>query len=409
MSRILVWSPNYAPELTGIPPLVTDACNWLAARGHVVEVGTAHPNYPERRIAAGYRHSLRRSEMRGAVAVHRSWLRVRPRENFVDKALYELTFTAFSAPAILRRVRAADVLLCVVPCLTAASVSGMLRRATGGDVRLVLWVQDLVLRAAASIDGLGRTARRCIGVASRLERSAFLRADRIVVCSPAFVDHFRALGVDPDRVDLVYNWVDLDRIRVEPVRERSSVTRFLYAGNLGYTQDFETLAAAAALVGPDIEVEIVGAGNSAADVSRFAAASANVHLRPPVAEDAYPALLASADAHLVLQRNESANANFPSKIASCLASGRPVVASISSRSAAAATLVESGGALVVPPGDPMALADAMRRIRARPDLRRELGGRARGYAERHFGREHALPRLERVLIGSDADSTTRVG
>ena len=50
MSRILVWSPNYAPELAGIPPLVTEACGWLAARGHVVDVVTALPNYPHRQI-----------------------------------------------------------------------------------------------------------------------------------------------------------------------------------------------------------------------------------------------------------------------------------------------------------------------------------------------------------------------
>ena len=55
VSRILVWSPNYAPELTGIPPLVTDACDWLAARGHEVDVVTALPNYPDRVITEAYR------------------------------------------------------------------------------------------------------------------------------------------------------------------------------------------------------------------------------------------------------------------------------------------------------------------------------------------------------------------
>ena len=58
MSRILLWSPNYAPEPTGIPPLVTDAAEWLAERGHRVEVVTAVPNYPERSIHPEYRRSL---------------------------------------------------------------------------------------------------------------------------------------------------------------------------------------------------------------------------------------------------------------------------------------------------------------------------------------------------------------
>ncbi len=87
MSGILIWSPNYTPELTGIPPLVTDACGWLATRGHEVEVVTALPNYPQRRIDPAYRGNLWRSEVLDGVEVHRSWLRVRQGESFVDKVL----------------------------------------------------------------------------------------------------------------------------------------------------------------------------------------------------------------------------------------------------------------------------------------------------------------------------------
>jgi colanic acid biosynthesis glycosyl transferase WcaI len=78
MTKILVWSPNYAPELTGIPPLVTDAAEWLAGRGHRVDVATAVPNYPERRIHRDYRGALWRTNRRDGVVVHRSWIRVRP-------------------------------------------------------------------------------------------------------------------------------------------------------------------------------------------------------------------------------------------------------------------------------------------------------------------------------------------
>ncbi len=103
MSGILIWSPNYTPELTGIPPLVTDACGWLATRGHEVEVVTALPNYPQRRIDPAYRGNLWRSEVLDGVEVHRSWLRVRPGESFVDKVLYEASFTALSLPRVARR------------------------------------------------------------------------------------------------------------------------------------------------------------------------------------------------------------------------------------------------------------------------------------------------------------------
>src|SRR5262245_47922543 len=115
MNRILLWSPNFSPEVTGIPPLVTDAAEWLEGLGHSVDVVTALSNYPERVIRREYRGSAWRSERRGGVTVRRSWLRVRPEETFVDKALYELSFTAFSLPNAIRSTRKADVLICLVP------------------------------------------------------------------------------------------------------------------------------------------------------------------------------------------------------------------------------------------------------------------------------------------------------
>jgi len=398
VSRILVWSPNYAPELIGLPPLVTDACDWLAARGHAVEVVTAVPNYPEREIFPGYRGRLSLTEQRGVVRIHRSWLRVRLCERFVDKVLYELSFAAFSAPAAARRVRRADVVLCVVPCLSAAVAASMLVRTARPRTRFVLWVQDLVLRAASAVPDYGSAARRLIRLTGGIEAVTFRAADRVVVCSQAFSEYAASLGVERSRIETISNWVNLERVTARPPREHTRPTRFLYAGNLGYSQGFDTLIEACRLVGDDIELEIVGAGNVASEVRSLVDGTTNVRLSPPVTSAEYPDLLASADVHVVLQRGASANANFPSKIASSMASGRPLVASISPDSAAASILIESGGALVVPPDAPQELADAMRTISANPGLGRELGARARAYAEEHFDRERALARLEAALL-----------
>jgi colanic acid biosynthesis glycosyl transferase WcaI len=394
VSRILVWSPNYAPELTGIPPLVTDACEWLAARGHEVDVVTALPNYPERRIHSDYRGKVWCSEERGGVAVHRSWLRVRPAESFRDKVLYEASFAAFSLSAVVRRLRQVDVLVCVVPSLLAAALAGLLPRRP----RVVLWVQDLVLAAALSVDGVGTVAGRALTVARRLERFAMRRSDRVVSCSPGFVGHLEGLGVAAEKISVVLNWVDTDWIAPMPLRPNGR-TRFLYAGNFGYTQGFETLFDAVRSGPDEIEVELVGEGNACERVRSLAASSPRSNMRAPVAQNAYPGLLAEADAHLVLQRGVSAGANLPSKIASYLASGRPIVASIEPSSPAGVLLRASGGALVVRPDDPGALAQAMRRVHESPELRAELGAHGRDYAVRALSKTALLPQLEEDLLG----------
>jgi colanic acid biosynthesis glycosyl transferase WcaI len=404
LSRVLVWSPNYAPELTGIPPLVTDAADWLSARGHAVEVVTAMPNYPSRRIAPGYRGAVWRSERLGDVDVHRSWLRVRPEESVGDKALYELTFAAFSFPQVVRRLRTADVVLCVVPSLLAACSAAVLVRAAaaaGRRLRLVLWVQDLVLVAAASVDGASGTVRRLLSALRRLEVATVQAGDRVVVCSDGFRDYLVAGGVPSARIETIPNWVDVDWITpVDPNRrEGAEPTRFLYAGNLGYTQGFETLVDACRIVGPTVETLIVGDGNAARRVHALADGVGNISVRDPVPRDQFPGLLAAADVHLVLQRRISAGANLPSKIAPYLASGRPIAASIAAGTPAAALLRASGAAVVVPPEEPEKLAEAMLLLHERPELRAELGRAGRGFAERELDRESTLARLERVLVG----------
>jgi len=396
VSRILVWSPNYAPELTGIPPLVTDACRWLAARGHMVEVVTAFPNYPQRRIDSAYRGSLWRSEVLDGVGVHRSWLRVRPGESFLDKALYEASFTALSLLRVIRRVRRADVLVCVVPSLLAAAASAGLSRA--GGPRLVLWWQDLVLTAARSLDGLGPLAVRALRGAQAAERIALRAADRVVSCSPGFIDYLVAQGGQPERIATVLNWVDTQWITpTEPVA--SGVTRVLYAGNLGYTQGFETAIEAMRLLPDEVELELVGDGNAAEHVRRLVVDMPRIHVRPPVPQGEFPALLAAGHVQLVLQRRVGAGANLPSKIGPYLASSRPVVASIDPTTPAAALLEESGGALIVPPEDPPALARALGRLHDDRGLRDDLAQRGRAYAVHALGRDAALVRLEREFVG----------
>src|SRR5437763_3322498 len=191
MSRILIWSPNYAPEPTGIPPLVTDAAEWFVARGHSVDVVTAVPNYPERRIHPEYRGVFFRGEMLNGVRVHRSWLRARPERSFADKALYELTISTFALPHASRVARRADVVVCVVPTLLAATYAAGLARVL--KKRLVLWVQDLVLSAAASV-GVSAGASRVLSVAGLRERTAVRAVDSAIVCSPGFRGYFPRRG-----------------------------------------------------------------------------------------------------------------------------------------------------------------------------------------------------------------------
>lgn len=395
MSRVLIWSPNYAPELTGIPPLVTDVSEWMAARGHRVSVVTALPNYPHRRIFSEYRNRLIHTETIHDVHVHRSWIRVRPGETFLDKALYELSFSALSAPAALGKIRRIDIIVCVVPTILTSVLASLAPRADGR--RFVVWVQDLVLLAAQAIDRLSAPQRAMLTLMQRVERVSLRRADTIVTCSPGFTKYLCARGANARSIITIPNWVDTTEITHFDHPDDDMPVRFLYTGNIGYTQAFDTLVAATRLVGGGVQLEIVGGGN-AVDRTRRLLEGVGV-VRQAVQRQAYPALLGSAHVLVLVQRQVAANANLPSKIASYLAAGRPIVASIDLNTPAAQLLRESGGAIIVPPENPSALATAMGALRDDRELRETLGKNGRRYAEEHLARERILDQLERAFLG----------
>lgn len=395
MSRLVVWSPNYAPELTGIPPLVTDACEWLCARGHDVDVITTMPSYPERRIRPEYRGRFHVREERNGIRVNRWWLYSRPEERLVDKGLYELSVATIPLPWAVPMLRRADAVLCVIPTLLAGVFVTTFSRAP-----VVLWVQDLVLSASESIE-MSSVARGVVRGFHMVERRALSRAKSVVVCSPGFRDEFAAIGIDPAKITVAYNWADLEGI-VHRRPETRAQPRFLYAGNIGYTQGLDTLVDAARLLGESIHVSIVGDGNAAAGLvdSIASSSAANVTYSPPVARERFSELLAEHDVHIVVQRRVAAGANLPSKIASYLASGRPVIASIDGDTPAAELLRESGAAVIVQPESSEALAQAMCQLRDDPALRIEMGRRARVFAEGRLAKEPSMLEIERALLGS---------
>jgi colanic acid biosynthesis glycosyl transferase WcaI len=102
-------------------------------------------------------------------------------------------------------------------------------------------------------------------------------------------------------------------------------------------------------------------------------------------------LLCTADIHLLPQNIGAADLVLPSKLSGMLASGRPVIATC--RVGTELNSVVSKCGVVVPPQDTAALADAICTLADDVDMRRELGARARAYAEANFERDSILGRI----------------
>ena len=86
---------------------------------------------------------------------------------------------------------------------------------------------------------------------------------------------------------------------------------------------------------------------------------------------------------------------IPNKVFQALACARPVITA--STPAARELLTDDVDALLVPPGDPAALAAALRRVAAEPELAERLAAAGRATYEAHAS-EDVLGRRWRSLL-----------
>jgi phosphatidyl-myo-inositol dimannoside synthase len=221
----------------------------------------------------------------------------------------------------------------------------------------------------------------------RLAASAFERADAVTATSEQLVARAVALGADPDRSAAVYIGVDSEKFSPRPpdpeVRaELGAVAGSLLVvavGRLAEVKGFEYLIAAAEHL-EGVSVAIIGDGELRATLERMARGVRAVTLVGGMAHERVPDALAAADVVVVpsvVDRAGRVDATTSTAL-EALASARPLVAT---SVGGIPEVVEDGvTGLLVPPKDPIALADAITRLQSDPSLRNSLAERGRKFA-----------------------------
>jgi glycosyltransferase involved in cell wall biosynthesis len=126
----------------------------------------------------------------------------------------------------------------------------------------------------------------------------------------------------------------------------------------------------------------------------------NVQMLGAVPAPSVAGLYARSDAAVVLLRDLPIfRGALPTKLLEAMAAGRPLI--LAARGESADLVERAGAGIVVSPGDPEALAGAIRVLHGDPAARRRLGSAGRAYAETHFGTARAAEewtaRLEEAI------------
>jgi glycosyltransferase involved in cell wall biosynthesis len=218
----------------------------------------------------------------------------------------------------------------------------------------------------------------------------------VVACNGDVASDLQRTGAD---VELVPHGVDLERFSASPA-PGGEVLRVLAVGRLVDKKGFPVLVEAAARLAIPFEIRIVGTGPCHVELTEQIAAAdlgARVRLVGPRTHAELPAEFASAHvlvAPSIVDRRGDRD-GVPNVLLEAMASGRPVVASAVG---AVGSAVDDGRTgILVPPGDPGRLAEALEELARRPDLRERMGRAGRARVERRFDLASCTGRLERYL------------
>lgn len=233
-----------------------------------------------------------------------------------------------------------------------------------------------------------------------VEKITYRYADKIIVISEDFKKNIMAKGVPEDKIVVVYNWVDQNKV-VDVPREENKLfdvygldrSKFYitYNGNIGLTQNMDMLLDVAKelqKVYEDIHFVLVGNGAYLDEVKRKVADQQleNVHLLPFQPYEDISHVFSLGDASLVISKPGVGANSVPSKTWSIMSASRPVLANFDENELK--TIIENNHCgIFTKAGDKDAFKESILTLYNHRDLCKEYGHNGRKFVMDNLTRE----------------------
>lgn len=364
--KVLTVTPYWFPAGGGLERYAREVAVRLARRGHTVQAVALGPE-AARLDDAGVAVDILPWHLRASNTPLRATL----------------------ALDLARRARDADVIHAHTPVPFAAEMAALASALAGKPL--------VVTYHAGVLEGAGLA-----GMAGALDRATFerfmlRRATRLLAVSPFVAE--RALARHRAKTDLAFPGV-------VPPRDwphAPGARRILFVGPVDRAYAWKGLDVLLDALGdvPGASLDVAGTGDRMEEVrARAAYQGLDVRLHGRVDDAGLAALYRGSDV-LVLPSTSDAE-SFGMVLAEAQAHGRPVIAG-------------GGGTLhafrdgltgtAVPPGDPAALASALRSLFDDPARATRMGGAARAFAVETFDWERTVEATERALAAAHGGRT----
>ncbi len=385
--HVLFLNRSYAPDPTSTGQLLAELAGGLAADFRVSVIA----GHPVNGAAGGsvrlpdvWRAFEVESEVVDGVEVYRCGLRTFPKASLGGRiASYLLYFLA--ACAVLVRIPKADLIVAWTdpPIIGLIGLACRLFRRQ----RFAVIVQDVFPEVALLMDGFrpGLSYR----VLDFLSRRTLQGADCVVAIGETMRERLiERKGVPRSKVAVIHNWEDTSRRH--PVAhgnqfaaEHDLLDQFvlMHAGNLGLSQELDSLVEAAHLLRsvPNLTFVFLGDGVRRSELMRRAEALGlrNVRFLPHIPKERLNEPYGAADVFLVSLKRGLAGFIVPSKLYGILAAGRAYVAAVEDECEVSNVTRRFECGLVAAPGNPRDIAEKILVLYRDRNLCSRFGANAR--------------------------------
>lgn len=208
-----------------------------------------------------------------------------------------------------------------------------------------------------------------------MQRHAYRYSSKIITISEDMKDQLVEIGTDAVKVEVVYNWsycdtmydpAEIDYSCLDGIIDRNKFN-VVYAGNISLMQNVEIVIQAAVQMKDekDICFHIIGDGPYRQRLERLAIElqSKNVAFHDMMSSDCASAIYSAADVNIIPLAENIYRTALPSKTATCLACGKPIVFAFGQESKFGQMIHKQVDAQLVAANDETELCAAIKRVK----------------------------------------------
>jgi glycosyltransferase involved in cell wall biosynthesis len=399
--NILVVSQYFWPENFRI----NDLCIELKKRGHTVSVLTGNPNYPNGKFEKGYSFFNCRVQYFEGIKIYRSSIISRGNGRGLRLIINYASFALFSSIRLLFIKEKYDKIL--VYQLSPGTVG---IPATIASIYfkcpIIFYIQDLWPESLTDAGGIN--SKIVINFIDKLMNYFYNKSEFILVQSRGFINHLVKKGVSEAKIIYIPNTVESFYRPIEKTEHYKNMLpsgfNILFAGNIGFAQDFATIIKAAKeLEEKNIDVNWIILGEGRAKSSAISLIE-DLNLQNKFfflgafPSEEMPHFFSCADLLLVsLKKSQIFSLTIPSKIQSYLACKKTIIANLDG--IGADIISEAKAGICSNSGDYNKLSENIRMYLAMSDsTRQEFAENGYQYFLKEFERNIIYNKLEAILL-----------